>query len=99
MLEFAFAGQKPVGNFAQRARLSQLTEEHRDELVPTRKALGSIIRFEVPRVSGKIRTLKKGKNLAKKTAGRTHFGLRGWWVWVSLFSTLILTKGGDLLHF
>src|SRR4249920_787102 len=76
MLEFAFTGFEPVGNLAQGAGLSQLTEEHSDELVPAGKAARVVFGFELADVAGEIGTLKKFEDLAKKTGGGIHLDLR-----------------------
>jgi hypothetical protein len=77
VFEFALARLQPVGNFPQRTGLGQLTKQHRDKLIPARKAATMMFGFKFADVARKIRSLKKGKNLAKQTAGVTHFGLRG----------------------
>ena len=59
VLEFAFTALESVGDLAHRPRLSQLTEKHRDKLLPTGEALGPMLGLEVVHVSGEIRALKK----------------------------------------
>jgi hypothetical protein len=76
MLELAFAALEPVGNLAQGAGLSQLAEEHGNELVPTGKAARVVFGFEFAHVPREIRTLKQREDLAKKTSGVNHLDLR-----------------------
>jgi hypothetical protein len=76
VLEFVFATLEPIGDLAQGARLSQLTEQHRDELLPAGEALGSMLRFEGMDVLGEACALKQLEDLAEQTSSSNHCDLR-----------------------
>ncbi len=76
MLELAFARFEAIADLASGALLGQLTKQHGDKLVSTRKAPGVIFGPQFPHVVGKTCALKKNEDLAKKTSRATHFGLR-----------------------
>lgn len=60
----------------QRPRLGQLAKEHGGQLRPTTETASVTLGLELTHMTGKIRALKKGKNLGKQTRGVRHFDLR-----------------------
>jgi hypothetical protein len=70
-----------------------LTKQHGHELIPAREAPGVVFGFEFLGVPGESGTLKKRKDLAKKTAGSNHLG-PPWMMGCGFNFTLIFIRNG-----
>jgi hypothetical protein len=53
-----------------------LAKEHGDQLRPATETARVAFSLELTHMTGKIRALKKGKDLGKQTRGVRHFDLR-----------------------